>query len=60
MIQTVVKGEHGRSLGRYLWMNFYAPLDERHPQNDIDYDYKSMPSDYELIVSGEDVAFMRK
>ena len=58
LIQTVIKGAANLPLGEYLWINFYAPIDEDNPQADIEYDYKNMPSDFELISSGDDQAYI--
>lgn len=62
VLQTVVRSVHGiqKQLGTFFWIHFYAPLNEECPEEEIVYDYKSMPSDYELISKGEDQAFLQK
>jgi hypothetical protein len=41
-------------------LHFFAPLNESNPSEEINYNYKSMPSDYDLISRGEDKLFIEK
>ena len=49
-IQTCIKAK--RACGEAVIYQFYAPLDENDPKKEINYDYKSLPSDWELIQQG--------
>lgn len=35
-------------------MNFYAPIDEKNPDNQINYDFRSLGVEAELIRTGQD------
>jgi hypothetical protein len=50
VIQTCIKAK--RACGEAVIYQFYAPLDESDPKKEINYDYKSLPSDWELIQQG--------
>lgn len=52
VIQTCVKAKIG--CGEPILIHFLAPLDQSNPDKEIDFDYKSLPSDYELYASGND------
>ena len=62
VLQTVVRSVHSikNQLGSFLPIHFYAPINEEFPEEEIFYDYKTMPSDYELISRGEDQQFLLK
>ena len=50
VIQTCIKAK--RACGEAVIYQFYSPLDESDPKKEINYDYKSLPSDWELIQQG--------
>ena len=60
LVQTCIQGAPNRKLGEPLHLHFFAPLNEQNPSEEIVYDYKSMPSDYDLISRGEDLLFIEK
>ena len=35
-------------------MNFYAPIDEKNPDNQINYDFRSLGNEAELIRTKQD------
>jgi len=48
-IQTCAKSKIG--CGKFLYIHYFAPMNEEKPLNEIDYDVKSYPSDSEVIFS---------
>ena len=58
-IQTCIKAKTG--IGFPIFINFYAPVNPKEPQKEVDYsEFKTMPEDYELIKSEEDEMFCYK
>lgn len=43
-----------------MFVNFEAPADADLPDEEIDYDYKSLPADIDLLAHGEDMVYARK
>lgn len=37
-----------------------APINEKCPKEDIEYDYKNLPTDYDLLRAGNDLAYVEK
>ena len=58
VIQTCVKAKTG--CGEPVFVHFQAPLDQDLPEEEIDYDYKSLPADADLLTHGEDLLYARK
>jgi hypothetical protein len=55
----VVKAKTG--IGHPIFLKFYAPIDEKKPQNEINYSsFKTLPSDLELLKSGYDEQYAYK
>ena len=58
VIQTCVKAKLG--CGIPITILFYAPMNEDQPDEEINYDYQSMPSDYDLLFHKEDHRYAYK
>lgn len=58
VIQTCVKAKTG--CGEPVFVNFVAPLDADLLEEEIDYDYKTLPADLDLLKHGEDQAYAQK
>ena len=58
VIQTCVKAKTG--CGESILIHFLAPLDQEQSEREIDYDYKSMATDHELLSRGDDRQFAYK
>ena len=50
-VQTCIKSKRG--LGEPIIVKFRAPMDFNEPEKDVNYDYKSMGDDLELILNDE-------
>jgi hypothetical protein len=58
-IQTTVKQKIG--VGEPIQINFFAPMNEAKPGDEIDYNYlDNFPSDYILISNGQEEAYCYK
>jgi hypothetical protein len=58
VIQTCIKAKYG--LGDLTIVNFFAPINEQKPMDEIDFDYKQMPSDYDLVMADDDQQYCQK
>lgn len=53
-----MKAKYG--LGDMIYINFFAPLNEASPSDEIIYDHHSMPSDLDLVAQNDDMRYCMK
>jgi len=58
IIHTIVKSRIG--IGAPIYIDFFAPINEAKPSEEIDYTYKGKLTEYDLISKGQEEAYCQK